>query len=686
MTLSFYEKLSALNKELRTNNIPQLSQSLSKLPTEIKFLKNLRHYADYRRIISSLKGKNRQLTSHDKPYPTIYKIGDAVESLDRAAYTMYLDEYRKKRGKQGKALEFEKIYSQVSVILPLTANAIKATYHSGNPFILSEAVCEMDIFVLKTRSFLELITTETKGLEDLLSELHALKRGIENKTAEIVSYKAWYNKSKNVGDTQKAALNAWLSDLINIGKGYGKNTGVNMDSAIKNMQIAKGAVPIWIMPQKTAITFFPDASPNQFDLLIIDEASQCDISSLNLLFRCKKSLIVGDENQTSVFADKSIFTIERTNELLDKYLINHKFRTQFNVTNKNNSIYSISGIIYPNIVMLREHFRCLPEIIGYSDKYVYNSEIIPLKTATEYIFGEPIGIHYVKDNSGEDQKPLIVAKVVEEIEKYIREYESKRIKKLPTIGILTLDSSNIRHQKLLIRQISQSALIKRYEDDLELLVGTSREFQGDERDVMFLTVTASHSINERDFADIKPPRAVIAEEFMRIFNVAASRAKERSVVIHSIHPDAVAIMNPECYRKKLIDYYSSDQSTITNGRGKPTLDDLLKDTDPNSGEFEKSVCRLLYNNGFGEHIFPQFKVGKYSIDFGVIKNNKKLAIECDGVTFHSGMDNIRADISRQLILERAGWRFFRIQSTDWFYRNETTSRALITWLQENTLQ
>lgn len=682
-TVLFHETISVFNSELNAKNFPQLSLSLSKVNSELTFLKNIKYYSDYNDIIGFLREEKQKLISHNKAYPAIYKIAEAIESVDRASYEMYLSEYRNSREKQEQSLEFDKIYHNVFAILPLTANAIKTICQSENQIVLNKEVCEKDIFFLKLNSFLEATTNETRGSEKLLSNLQTIKQSIEKQTADIISYKTWYHKSKNVTDTQKAALNAWLNDLINIGKGYGKNTTRNIASAIMNMQVAKGAVPIWIMPQETAVTFFPDASPNQFDLLIIDEASQCDISSLNLVFRCKKSLIVGDENQTSVVADRSIFTIERTNELLDKYLISHKFKTQFDVNNKNNSIYTISGVIYPNIVTLTEHFRCLPEIIGYSNQYVYNSDIIPLKTATEYTFGEPIDIHYVEDNYLDEQKPLIVQKVIEVIENYIYNHQQGELKKLPSIGILTLDSSNSKHQTLLIRQISQNELIKQYEDKLELLIGTSREFQGDERDIMFLTITASHNFNERT-NEIRPPRAATTEEYMRIFNVAASRAKEKSVVIHSIHPDAVGIMNPDCYRKKLIDYYSTAQSRKTNGNATINLQSLLSKTDANSGDFEKSVCRLLYDNGFGDYLFPQFEVGKYSIDFGIIKNNKKLAIECDGFTYHSGIVKIQDDINRQLILERAGWRFFRIQSTDWFYRNSTVSRELINWINENT--
>ena len=133
-----------------------------------------------------------------------------------------------------------------------------------------------------------------------------------------------------------------------------------MASAIKNMQLARDVVPIWIMQQQTAISFFPDPQPGQFDLLIVDEASQCDISMLNLIFRCKKCIVVGDENQTSVATLASQFPLSRTNQLLDQYLTDHPFKQQFNINNRSTSIYTLSGVIYPNIISLREPFSLSP--------------------------------------------------------------------------------------------------------------------------------------------------------------------------------------------------------------------------------------------------------------------------------------------------------------------------------------
>ena len=598
-------------------------------------------------------------------------------------YDAQLTAFRHLRNLSVASREAQTLYQQLYATLPQTLQRWRQLRAAGKPMNVTVLTLTRDVFYAKIANFLHHITALSADASDLLTDLQTLKANIERKTAELVVYQAWFHKSKQVDDHQKSALNAWLSSLIAVGKGYGKNTVQHLNAAVRNMQLAKDAVPIWIMRLENALTFFPNTSPAQFDLLIIDEASQCDISSLNLIFRAKKCVIVGDENQTSVAVNTRIFDIDKVNRLLDTYLFNHPFKTAFNVNNNNSSIYTLSGIIYPNIITLTEHFRCLPEIIGYSNQQVYNGQIVPLKTAVDHWLGDPLGLYYVEvEDETDESRPEVVEQVVKLITEVIERFENESLKQLPTVGVLTLDSSNTNHQRLLIKELSKNERIKSYEDKLELLIGTAREFQGDERDWMIFTSTAIQSYNQK--GEMRPPRAVTTEEGMRIYNVAASRAREKSTVIHCIHPDAVAVMNPACYRKKLIDYYA--QTIRQYGYQQPTtvepdLQALLKQVDAQSGKFERTVCEFLYRNGYGNYLRPQFKVGSYRIDFGLIKNHKKLAIECDGVAYHSGLDNIQADIHRQLILERAGWQFFRVQSTEWFFENEKVGAALLKWIE-----
>lgn len=681
--IEFDKTLKSFNECLRNINYATLNVHANSFEEQLSYLNKLSLYARYKELQEELNQKVKQITLHPKQHPIISKIADSILEVDRTAYEKNCSDYFGEKEKSITANQYNNLFNSLLSHLPETAISLNRRLKGKEKINVTQSKLEQDLFLQQLNNFLETSLSKHNGSEKLFDDLQTIKKNIERNTEELIVAKTWYHKSKQVTYNELASLNAWLNDLTKIGKGFGRDYAIDKASAIRNMQSAKRAVPIWIMQLESAITFFPDPTPNQFDVLIIDEASQCDISSLNLIFRAKKALIVGDENQTSVVVDRNI-SKERTNELLDKYFLHHQFKTQFNVTTRTSSVYAMSSVVYPNIISLKEHFRCLPEIIGYSNQHIYGNSIIPLKTATELLYGEPTEINYVEDDILDTKKPKIVEQVLERILQFIQDFKNGRLKKLPKVGVIALESSNLNHITELNRIIAGNEIVKQYEDDLDFKVGTSREFQGDERDIIFLTISATHTFNMVRGSDdivIKPPVAATTEEFMRIYNVAASRAKEKCILFHSIHPDAIALMdNDGCYRKKLIDYYTNPYAPQKSSN---KLQDLLIRCDANSGEFEKGVCTLLYNNDFGNYITPQYKVGGYKIDFGIIKDNKKIAIECDGYLSHSGFEQIRNDIKRQEILERVGWQFFRIQSTEWFYKNEFVSRKLIRWLNGN---
>ena len=678
----FDKTLKSFNENLgKVNNYALLNIHSPTFEEQLRFLNKLSLYARYKELQEELKQKVNLIKAHPKAHPLIHKIAEAILSVDRSSYERYWNEYFTEKGKSVPSKKYNELFKSLLSHLPDTTSFLDKALRRKEQINVSQLKLEQDLFLRQLHNFLETSLSKNNSSEKLFDDLQIIKKNIERNTEELIVAKTWFHKSKQVTDNELASLNAWLNDLTRIGAGYGKNVARDKAAAINNMQSAKRAVPIWIMQLESAITFFPDPTPNQFDVLIIDEASQCDISSLNLIFRARKTLIVGDENQTSVVVDRSM-SIDRTNELLNKYFLHHQFKTQFDVTTRTSSVYAMSSVVYPNIVSLKEHFRCLPEIIGYSNQHIYSNSIIPLKTATELLYGEPTEIQYVEDEILDTKKPKIVEQVLERILQIIQDFKNGTLNKLPTIGVIALESSNLNHITELIRVVTNNEIVKQYEDDLDFKVGTSREFQGDERDIIFLTISATHKVEiSGETVVMKPPVAAATEEFMRIYNVAASRARDKCILLHSIHPDAIALMNnPNCYRKKLLDYYLNPNAPQKTSN---LLQDLLNRVDANSGEFEKGVCSFLYNNNFGNFITPQYKVGGYKIDFGIVKNNKKIAIECDGYLSHSSYDQVRNDIKRQEILERVGWQFFRIQSTEWFYKNENVSRKLLRWLNEN---
>lgn len=113
------------------------------------------------------------------------------------------------------------------------------------------------------------------------------------------------------------------------------------------------AVPGWIMPINRALESL-NPKQNRFDIIIIDEASQSDISSLAILYMGRKLIIVGDDKQVSPMAVG--VEIDKMNALEQMY-IKDKIPNS-HLYNAKTSIYDIAATTFQPL-MLREHFRCV---------------------------------------------------------------------------------------------------------------------------------------------------------------------------------------------------------------------------------------------------------------------------------------------------------------------------------------
>ena len=94
---------------------------------------------------------------------------------------------------------------------------------------------------------------------------------------------------------------------------------------------------------------------------------------------------------------------------------------------------------------------------------------------------------------------------------------------------------------------------------------------------------------------------------------------------------------------------------------------------PNLNPFERDVMEHL--TGAGIPLIAQFGQSGYWIDFAAMHPDRRsepvLAIETDGAQYHSAPATRDRDRLLQEHLERLGWRFHRIWSTDWFRRRES---------------
>lgn len=130
--------------------------------------------------------------------------------------------------------------------------------------------------------------------------------------------------------------------------------------------------PVWIVRKQLVPLLLP-CTEQSFDLVVIDEATQCRVDdAMSLLFRAKKLMVVGDDKQTVLQKNSSTDDYLFKDHELDEHLRSTQAR---GFKGGGSNIFALVKSIKQASVMLDEHYRCPPEIIEFSNKYVYDDEL-----------------------------------------------------------------------------------------------------------------------------------------------------------------------------------------------------------------------------------------------------------------------------------------------------------------------
>lgn len=443
---------------------------------------------------------------------------------------------------------------------------------------------------------------------------------------EVVRMRTLLTLKARITRRVDAALQMFLTAIRRIGKGTGKNASRLRRDARDAMEMSYAAIPCWIMPSWRISESLP-ATPGLFDLVIFDEASQSDISALPALLRASKVLIVGDDKQVSPTA--AFIEEQRIRSLRMHYLEGQPFGS---LMLPGNSLYELALACYPGRrIMLREHFRCVEPIIGFSLQF-YTEPIIPVRVpkASERLSPPLIDVlvpHGRKDRSNCNRAEADA--IVDEIARIVADpkYSGR------SIGVISLIGS---HQAQLI----QAMLLDRIGEDAyihhDIACGDSAIFQGKERDIVLLSMV--------ECPETRTSKTALP--FQQRFNVALSRARDREYIFHSVTEE---MLKPDDLKSKVLRHFKNPMA------GRAVLaDDAMALCQ--SG-FERDVLGRLLSLGY--RVRPQVKVGPYSIDLVVEgHDDRRLAIELDGDKYH-GPDRWAEDLARQRVMERVGWHFWR---------------------------
>lgn len=406
-----------------------------------------------------------------------------------------------------------------------------------------------------------------------------------------------------------------------------------------------------------------------FDLVVIDEASQCDIASaLPLLFRAKRAVIIGDPMQLRHI---SALSRQKESELQQKYsLIETRASWMYSV----NSLFDLAAGLASSrsIVNLRDHHRSHADIIEFSNREFYGGK---LRVATRYdrlkrpsnkepgIVWEDVRGRIVRPASGGAENSTEAKAVIAALRDLLieRGYEG-------SVGVVTPFRAQAQ---LLQKLVQEDRRLPEAASRSELLVDTVHRFQGDERDVMFFSPVIS----------MDAPAGALG--FLRsngnLFNVAITRARG---LLHVVGDRAAAVNSG-------VDYLA-DFAAYTAGLAAPVHRDPVAhkhDFGPDYptvarpeqvSDWERLFYRELYRNGLRP--IPQFSVEQYDLDFALFVGDRRLNIEVDGERYHrswTGELCLRDQLRNQRLIE-LGWEVRRF----WVYEIRDRMEECVAWIRD----
>jgi hypothetical protein len=234
----------------------------------------------------------------------------------------------------------------------------------------------------------------------------------------------------------------------------------------------------------------------------------------------------------------------------------------------------------------------MPEIIRFSNDLCYHdTPLLPLREYPPQRL-EPIMVRHVVDGYREGGANRVInrpeaAALVKTVIDCLNDprYAGK------SMGVICLQG---QAQAQLIEQMLLDAVGPEPFEERHLICGDPYSFQGDERDVVFLSMLAASEGDGRS-------AALVRESYRQRFNVAVSRAKDQLWLFHSI---AAHELHPDCMRRRLLEYCYH-----------PPTQSLPQDLSLCESEFEREVATELANAGY--RVIPQYPAAGKRIDLVV---------------------------------------------------------------------
>lgn len=459
--------------------------------------------------------------------------------------------------------------------------------------------------------------------------------------------------------------------------------------------------PVTLMSPENVSQCLPNKT-DLFDLVIFDEASQIEVyKAIPSVFRGQSLFVTGDEHQlppnrvgVTVYDDSNLpENYDPDNMDLQDSLDSRAAESFLDQCISRFCKYQNSSRLGRK--MLDWHYRSEHEaLINFSNHAFYKGQIQISPDPGQYLNYRCIKYHKVNGYFIK-RRNIIEAQAVVHL---LKKFWLSDNKEIPTIGVVTfsLEQQNAIWDEIDRECINNHTFGEAYhrelsrkegEEDIGFFIRNIENVQGDERDIIIFSIGyAPRAPGEK----VEMQFGIFSrEKGENRLNVAITRAKKEVHIVASIEPEELRVEATTHHGPKLLQEYLRycrlvDQSKLSEAkRLLLSMSSLQAPTEENAlsfdSEFEQEVFSFLESNGY--IVRSQVGCSKYRIDLGIIDpqyNGRYLCgIECDGNTYHSGIDARERDIYRQSFLESKNWRILRIWSSYWFRNQEDAKKRLL---------
>lgn len=410
------------------------------------------------------------------------------------------------------------------------------------------------------------------------------------------------------------------------------------------------------------------------DYLIIDESSQVDIAKAAICFNyCKNVVVVGDSMQLTHIVSNS----EKADSIYDKYKINPALDyTKYNILTSLKELY---GASIPTI-LLREHYRCNPQIIHFCNQKFYEDKLLIMTTLEHK---EPFTLIETRDG---DYSKNINERQIEATYRYIQDHFQKDFSQVGVISPFRNHANELQKRLSSINPLIEA--------------DTIHKFQGREKDtIIYNFVTAQ----ENDFTDnpnlinVAVSRAINNFVVLQPQNMPLSHGTNLGDLVRYIKYNTSKENETESHRynsifdilydPKYIERYAPKYDSHDGSEAEKIFEDMLineilpSHTSFNNIRFirEYKLRDLVKDIDQFEENEQQFMRNNSRLDFLLFNKIDRipiLVIEVDGVSYHNNPIQQRRDRLKDNILSKIEVPILRL-ATDGLNEKEKTCEVLL---------